>query len=95
MNKIALANRLSLRIMVVVMLMAIVIMVVIYPITRDIMVKEAESRYESVIRTENERIRGVLSDVYVAAINNHLSGYHKTPGRQDLARLVTVTVVTM
>ena len=70
MKKIALASRLSLRIMMVVMLMAIVIMVVIYPITRDIMVKEAESRYESVIRTENERIRGVLSDVYVAAINN-------------------------
>ena len=70
MNKIALANRLSLRIMLVVMVMAIVIMAVVYPITRDSMVKEAESRYESVILNENEKIRGVLSDVYVAAINN-------------------------
>ena len=33
MNKIALASRLSLRIMLVVMLMAIVIMAVVYPIT--------------------------------------------------------------
>ena len=70
MNKIALANRLSLRIMLVVMVMAIFIMAVVYPITRDSMVKEAESRYESVILNENEKIRGVLSDVYVAAINN-------------------------
>ena len=34
MNKIALANRLSLRIMLVVMVMAIVIMAVVYPIIR-------------------------------------------------------------
>ena len=53
--------------MLVVMVMAIVITAVVYPITRDSMVKEAESRYESVILNENEKIRGVLSDVYVYA----------------------------
>ena len=70
MEKITLANRLSIRIMAVVMVMTVIIMAVVYVITRDSMAREAETRYESVLKNENEKIRGVLSDVYVAAINN-------------------------
>ena len=70
MEKITLANRLSLRIMLVVTVMTIIIMVVVYSVTMKSMIQEAESRYETVILVENEKIRGVLSDVYVAAINN-------------------------
>ena len=70
MEKITLANRLSIRIMAVVMVMTVIIMAIVYVITRDSMAREAETRYESVLKNENEKIRGVLSDVYVAAINN-------------------------
>lgn len=70
MKKKALANRLSLRIMLIVMVMTIVIMAIVYVITKDSMAQEAESRYENIVLNENEKIRGVLSDVYVAAINN-------------------------
>ena len=70
MEKITLANRLSIRIMAVVMVMTVIIVTMVYLITRDSMAREAETRYESVLQNENEKIRGVLSDVYVAAINN-------------------------
>ena len=70
MEKWTFANRLSLRIMAVLLLTAAAIMCGIYLITRESMAREAESRYESILFNSNERIRGVLSDVYVAAINN-------------------------
>lgn len=70
MEKRTLANRLSIRIMAVVMVMTVIIVTMVYLITRDSMAREAETRYESVLQNENEKIRGVLSDVYVAAINN-------------------------
>lgn len=69
-KKQTLANRLSLRIMVVLIVMSVTIMSAIYYITKDSMAREAESRYNGIILHENEKIRGVLSDVYVAAINN-------------------------
>ena len=50
--------------------MSAAIMLLVYFITRQSMAREVESRYESVILHANEKIRGVLSDVYVAAINN-------------------------
>ena len=56
--------------MVVLLVMFTAIMAIIYVITRDSMAREAESRYESIILHANEKIRGVLSDVYVGAINN-------------------------
>ena len=70
MRKLTLANRLSIRIMLVLTVMSVIIMAIVYLITRQSMVREVESRYESVILHANEKIRGVLSDVYVAAINN-------------------------
>ncbi len=70
MKKRTFANRLSLRIMVVLLVMFTAIMIIIYAITKDSMAREAESRYESIILHANEKIRGVLSDVYVGAINN-------------------------
>lgn len=70
MKKRTLANRLSLRIMAVLIVMSAIIMVIVYLVTRDSMAREAESRYEGIILHSNEKIRGVLSDVYVAAINN-------------------------
>ena len=70
MKKQTLANRLSLRIMVLLVVLTTIIMAIIFAITRDSMAREAESRYESIILHSNEKIRGVLSDVYVAAINN-------------------------
>ena len=70
MKKRTFANRLSLRIMVVLLVMFTAIMAIIYVITRDSMAREAESRYESIILHANEKIRGVLSDVYVGTINN-------------------------
>ena len=70
MEKRTLANRLSLRIMLVLIVMSAAIMALVYAVTRESMAREAESRYEGIILHSNEKIRGVLSDVYVAAINN-------------------------
>ncbi len=70
MQKLTLANRLSIRIMSVMAVLSVVIMGIVYLITKDTMAREAESRYEGIILHANEKIRGVLSDVYVAAINN-------------------------
>ena len=70
MKKHTLANRLSIRIMAVLIVMSVVIMAMVYAVTRKVMVREAESRYEGIILHANEKIRGVLSDVYVAVINN-------------------------
>ena len=70
MQKMTFANRLSLRIMAVLIVIFTIIMAVVYLITKDSMAHEAEARYESIILHTNEKIRGVLSDVYVGAINN-------------------------
>ena len=70
MKKHTFANILSLRIMLVLAVVSAVIMIIVYDITKDSMAVEAESRYSSIILHANEKIRGVLSDVYVAAINN-------------------------
>ena len=70
MKKRTFASRLSLRIMAVLIVIMAIIMAVVYLITKDSMAHEAEARYEGIILHTNEKIRGVLSDVYVAAINN-------------------------
>ena len=70
MKKLTLANRLSIRIMVVLIVMSAILMIVVYAVIKDSMAREAESRYEGIVLHENEKIRGVLSDVYVAVINN-------------------------
>ena len=70
MKKRSFANRLSLRIMAVLIVVSTIIMIAVYLITKDSMAHEAEVRYEGIILHTNEKIRGVLSDVYVAAINN-------------------------
>lgn len=70
MKRLTLANRLSLRLMAVLTVMSAAIMLIVYYITRESMTREAETRYEGVVLHSNEKIRGVLSDVYVAAINN-------------------------
>ena len=70
MKKRTFASRLSLRIMAVLIVIMAIIMAVVYLITKDSMAHEAEARYESIILHTNEKIRGVLSDVYVGAINN-------------------------
>ena len=64
------ANRLGMWIMAVLIVMSLIIMGAVYWITRDAMAREAEERYQSIVLHSNEKIRGVLSDVYVAAINN-------------------------
>lgn len=70
MKKQTFVNRLSLRIMVVLIIISAIVMAIIYAITKDSMAREAESRYEGIIMHANEKIRGVLSDVYVGTINN-------------------------
>ena len=70
MKKLTLTNRLSFMIMAILIVMSVIIMSIIYVITRDSMSREVESRYEGIVLNSNEKIRGVLSDVYVAAINN-------------------------
>lgn len=70
MRKQTFASRLSLRIMAVLVAMSAVITAIIYLITKESMAREAEARYEGIILHANEKIRGVLSDVYVGAINN-------------------------
>ncbi len=70
MRKITLANRLSLIIMAVLAVISTVIMVTVWTITKQSMVLEAEARYEGMVQLTNEKIRGVLSDVYVATVNN-------------------------
>ena len=64
------ANRLGMWIMAVLIVMSLIIMGAVYWITRDAMAREAEERYQSIVLHSNEKIRGVLSDVYVAAVNN-------------------------
>lgn len=59
MKRLTLANRLSIRIMMVLIVMSAVIMSVVYFITKDSMAREAESRYEGIIMHANEKIRGV------------------------------------
>ena len=70
MKKKTFANRLSIRIMAVLIVISTIIMAVVYLITKESMDREAEARYESILLHTNEKIRGVLSDVYVGAINN-------------------------
>ena len=70
MKKHSFANILSFRVMLVLIVMMTIIMITVHDVTKDTMALEAGSRYESIILNSNERIRGVLSDVYVAAINN-------------------------
>lgn len=66
----ALAYRLSMIIIAVLLMMWATIMTIVFVITRNSTAREVESRYEGIILHANEKIRGVLSDVYVAAINN-------------------------
>ena len=70
MKKHSFANILSFRVMLVLIVMMTIIMITVHDVTKDTMALEAGSRYESIILNSNERIRGVLSDVYVGAINN-------------------------
>lgn len=56
--------------MVVLIIISAIVMAIIYAITKDSMAREAESRYEGIIMHANEKICGVLSDVYVGTINN-------------------------
>ena len=56
--------------MAVLIVMFTIIMTVVYLITKDSMAHESEARYEGIALHTNEKIRGVLSDVYVGAINN-------------------------
>ena len=56
--------------MAVVVVMSAIIMMILFTVTKDSMVAEAELRYEGIVQHANEKIRGVLSDVYVGAINN-------------------------
>ena len=70
MKKHSFANILSFRVMLVLIVMMTIIMITVHDVTKDTMALEAGARYESIILNSNERIRGVLSDVYVGAINN-------------------------
>ena len=49
MKRLTLANRLSIRIMAVMVGISAIIMAAVYAITKDTMAREAESRYESII----------------------------------------------
>ena len=60
MEKLTLANRLSIIVMAVLIVISAAIMSIIYVITKSSMAREVESRYESIILHENEKIRGVL-----------------------------------
>ena len=64
------ANRLSVLIMAVLLVMSVLIMTVIFVITREAMAHEVEERYQGILMHTNEKLRGVLSDVYVASVNN-------------------------
>lgn len=70
MKQLTLANRLIIRIMTVLIIMSAVIMIIVYDVTRKSLVRETKSRYEAIILNSNEKARGVLSDVYLGAINN-------------------------
>ena len=70
MAKSSFTNRLSFGIMAVLIVISTIIMIAIFVITKDSMAREVEARYESVVLHQNEKIRGVLSDVYVGAINS-------------------------
>ena len=56
--------------MAVLIVMSAIIMIVVFAVTKESMSREAILRYEGVVQHANEKIRGVLSDVYIAAVNN-------------------------
>ena len=53
MKKLTLANRLSLRIMAVLIVMSAIIMTIVYMVTKDSLGREAEARYEGVVLHAN------------------------------------------
>lgn len=63
MEKLTLANRLSIRIMAVLIVMSTAIMLLVYFITRQSTAREAESRYESVILNAINNINDIESDI--------------------------------
>ena len=67
----SLSRSLTYRIMTVVLVMIVVIIGIVYFHVRDYMVHEAEERYEGVLQRDHEEFLRRLSDVMVAAKNNH------------------------
>ena len=62
MQKMTFANRLSLRIMAVLIVIFTIIMTVVYLITKDSMAHESEARYESIILHTEDRVRTSVTD---------------------------------
>ena len=67
---ISLANRLTYRIMLVVLVMMAVITSIVYYWVRKTMAYEAEERYTGILLVTKEEIRRVLSDVRTGTLNN-------------------------
>ena len=67
----SLSRSITYRIMAVVLVMIAVITGIVYFHVRNYMVNEAEERYEGVLQRDHEEFRRRLSDVMVAAKNNH------------------------
>lgn len=66
----SLANRLTFRIMAVVLVMMSVVTGAVYYTVREYMLEEAQERYVSILLRNLEELRRRLSDVFVATQNN-------------------------
>lgn len=63
------AGKLSWRILLTLVVVMGVLSFVIYSLSTVVLISETEDYYENVLNASNEKVRRIISDVYVAAVN--------------------------
>ena len=63
------AGKLSWRILLTLVVVMGVLSFVIYSLSTVVLISETEDYYENVLKASNEKVRRIISDVYVAAVN--------------------------
>ena len=63
------AGKLSWRILLTLVIVMGVLSFVIYSLSTVVLISETEDYYENVLKASNEKVRRIISDVYVAAVN--------------------------
>ncbi len=63
------AGKLSRRILITLVIVMAILSYVIYTLSTVAFITETEDYYENVLKASNEKVRRIISDVYVAAVN--------------------------
>ena len=63
------AGKLSWRILLTLVIVMGVLSFIIYSLSTVVLISETEDYYENVLKASNEKVRRIISDVYVAAVN--------------------------